>query len=144
MSAESGRTGVGSNGEITLGAYTAALEAVVSGNEHHVYESPNGQGCTYRNLDGSPSCLHGHALDRLGVPLDPAWDGDRRTYMARISTVLRRVGIYDRRLLVAAEISQRAQDDGVPWGEVLEEYRRVLAEWNDPDLRGENCRPVGG
>lgn len=62
--------------EWTLADLAAKLREVAAERPGHVYVSPGGDsGCYYR-VDGEPSCIFGHALDRLGVAYDPRWEGD--------------------------------------------------------------------
>lgn len=104
--------------EITYSTLKSAIDEVVEEyGEDYVYPRLGGLGhCVYINPDGSPSCLLGHALIRLGVmyetlssnnnkhvgsiPLLP-WDSDVTRQWAR------RV--------------QAAQDRGTTWGEAASE-----------------------
>lgn len=88
--------------------YQAPLEEFAEG----VFE--HGQ-CLYRS-DGKPSCLFGHALDRLGVPYNENWEYEE------IGAVLRGLSVDDTLLQSACREAQEAQDEGRTWGHALDRF----------------------
>lgn len=97
----------------------ATLRAVVAERPDYVYEAPEEDGCVYV-ADGTPSCLVGHVLHRLGVSLEALSVLDMNGGLAAWRAV---PGVLDGvsgstvdRLWAA----QTAQDNGDTWGEALE------------------------
>jgi hypothetical protein len=93
-----------------------ALREVAAGRPDYAYEPPgDGVECLYVH-NGAPSCLVGHALHRLGVPLGAL-------YVIKPSDEL----IPQLFIEVGADVNvavwnvQTAQDNGAPWGEAIME-----------------------
>ena len=106
----------------------AEVKRVAAEQPDYVYDKPDGN-CSYE-VGGKPSCLVGHAMFRLGMPLDLIRRCDRA---GAIGHVLDEFGgefdesgddkgVY-RTLLVWA---QGGQDSGLPWGEAVSEAERSV------------------
>ena len=106
----------------------AEVKKVAAEHPDYVYERP-ADGCAYE-VDGKPSCLVGHAMFRLGMPLDLIRRCDSE---GPIGHVLDEVcgefdesgddrGVY--RTLLGW--TQGAQDSGKPWGEAVSESERFV------------------
>ena len=106
----------------------AEVKKVAAEQPDYVYEKP-ADGCAYE-VDGKPSCLVGHAMFRLGMPLDLIRRCDSE---GPIEHVLDEVcgefdesgddrGVY--RTLLGW--TQGAQDSGKPWGEAVSESERFV------------------
>lgn len=109
-------------------AVMETLRAVVAERPDYVYDSEavdeNGVPMCVYVADGAPSCLVGHVLHRLGVPLDALSVFDE-SGGKDAQLVVRRVldgtsGATAHRLWAA----QSAQDNGETWGEALEAAER--------------------
>ncbi len=122
--------------EITLESLTAALEAAVEEmGEDYVY-IPSGDTCSYAHPvdDGlKPDCMFGNALSRLGVSLDVLHGYDAGVVnqdASSVDDVLGFLGVEDDSLKERAFSAQSSQDNGNPWGEVLQSFK----DWgNDSD-----------
>lgn len=118
--------------EITRENFTAAIEAVVAERgESFVYEKPEGfRACQYTNEDGTPGCLIGAALAKLGYTAENT-RGLERTYPDSYGysarEILEALGIDDSTLLIAATKAQNRQDDGLEYHAALEAYHAALA-----------------
>lgn len=114
--------------KITRRSLTKALEAAVAerGADFVYPDEWRNHGRvtgTCRNyIEGvGPACIFGNAFTRLGVDVT----GSREWSAARY--VLEDVcGVNDERLVTAAEVAQRAQDDGLSWGDVLDRFKTEL------------------
>ena len=106
----------------------AEVKKVAAAAPDYVYEKP-ADGCAYE-VDGKPSCLVGHAMFRLGMPLDLIRRCDSVGAIGHVLDELRGEfdesgddkGVY-RTLL---EWTQCAQDSGKPWGEAVSEAEEVV------------------
>ena len=106
----------------------AEVKKVAAEHPDYVYERP-ADGCVYE-VDGKPSCLVGHAMFRLGMPLDLI----RRCDSAgAIEHVLDEVcgefdesGDDERVYRTLLGWAQGAQDSGKPWGEAVSEAERFV------------------
>ena len=107
--------------------FTAAMRAAVEerGAEwRYPDDDPDWHGsggmCIYRLDDGSPACLVGAALAKLGlleeVPVSSV-DG-AQTLMIELG--------FDHDVAFAADLAQGAQDMGDTWGEALDEYLAAI------------------
>ena len=99
----------------------AEVKKVAAEQPDYVYsEEP----CQYQH-DGKPSCIVGHALHRLGVPiealeaLDDAQEGGGVPASGLPSYLPILVEEGSRSALIALGEAQEAQDDGIPWGEAV-------------------------
>lgn len=82
--------------------------------------------CTYVDLDGrTPSCLVGHALVRLGVPIDVLTELDAKDDSAADN--LYDFGIGDERASLIFSAAQQLQDASHPWGDALAAAERHFA-----------------
>ncbi|KAF4408621.1 hypothetical protein [Streptomyces lycii] len=93
----------------------SVLRTVALERPEYVYDEQDEDGsCQYVN-NGAPSCLVGHVLHRLGVPLDVLREreGDKALHVARdllsVSDVT--AGCLNR--------AQIRQDDGETWGDAI-------------------------
>ena len=102
----------------------------------HVYEKPmvNRLGgemamCLYVH-NGRPSCLVGHVLHRLGVPLDVLAQGDDQSQDASSMCyeVLYNTDFADEMIASFLSTVQATQDAGYTWGYALESGLKLLAE----------------
>lgn len=103
--------------------------------------------CVYQR-DGAPSCMVGHALFKLGVPVDvlaqldvasedgePCAIDDSDAY-----SVLSDAGfVLDSEAAERAAMAQTKQDSGWTWGAALREYDPLHTPCLDPDC--EHCVP---
>lgn len=104
----------------------AVRDTVAEYGADYVYETPTPHAaCVYRS-DGKPSCLFGHALDRLGVTQGA--DDLSLNDIGTINEVLVRLGYGYPPVRHAALVAQGLQDSGMKWGEVLEEFEAALIE----------------
>lgn len=121
---------------ITRENFTAAMRAAVAERgEDFVYPAVGSElaeqgwrteeweACVYVLPDGSPACLIGLALYKI----DPGILTHAEPQSDDAGRVMGRAGVQDGTLLLAAGRAQSAQDRGVPWGEALSEYERVLS-----------------
>jgi len=109
--------------KITTEEFTKALEdAVTLMGEGFVYVSYPYDMCQYE-IDGEPSCLLGHALWNLGIPMPEVniniFDLFTLYYDAPSS------------LSLAAREAQRDQDRGETWGAALSSFKYILAHPDD-------------
>ena len=122
--------------QITRENFTAAMRAAVAERgEDWVYPAEGSElaeqgwrtgdyeSCVYVLPDGSPACLIGLALYKI----DPGLLVNLESQYDIASKVMGRAGVQDGTLRLAAGMAQNAQDRGVPWGEALSEYERVLS-----------------
>lgn len=125
--------------QITRENFTAAMRAAVAERgEDFVYPAQGSelaeqgwrseQGtCVYDLPDGSPACLIGLALYKI----DPGLLAHVELQYDGASEVMGRAGVQDEMLLLAANVAQRRQDAGAPWGDALSEYEGVLRTAGD-------------
>lgn len=111
----------------TEDALRALEEAVAEKGEDYTYPrvpDKNGYPSCYYVVDGAPSCIAGHALRRLGVPL-PALT----QFEGTVPSGLAAAGAFDAEegALDALDEAQRIQDQGGTWGEALAEAREVTS-----------------
>ena len=107
---------------LTVGEFLHTLRQVVAEKgANYVYpDSEKRHGaCRYR-VNGEPSCLIGHALDRLGHVVPPSLEEQSASH------VLGEFGAPEPVRRVARH-AQAAQDRGRPWGEVLSAAERAVA-----------------
>lgn len=103
--------------DVTVADVTPVIKKLVEEfGEDYVYPRA-GAVCVYQ-LDGEPSCIVGHVLDRLGVPYEEWWDDDQAD--------AERLPFKDELVSSALAHAQRQQDIGYSWGEALEAYQRRL------------------
>lgn len=97
----------------------ALLEVLVEHGPDTVYESPeeNGQ-CVYVTAEGEPSCIFGHAFNRLGIDITAL----RGVSASPGSLVRRGILLENAALGYAASMCQGKQDNGTPWGEAVEAF----------------------
>ena len=125
--------------QITRENFTAAMRAAVAergadwvypaqGSElaEQGWRSEEGT-CVYVLPDGSPACLIGLALYKI----DPSLLTHVEFQYHDASMVMSRAGVQDELLLLAADMAQDGQDVGMPWGDALSEYERVLRTAGD-------------
>jgi hypothetical protein len=101
------------------------------------YYSNDGDECTYLERDNEgtwvPSCLFGHVLSDLGMPVDfiLKWE------MKSINMVLAGCGVKDARLITAVWCAQLVQDtEKLTWGDAIQAYYEILRLGTaDGDLR---------
>ena len=106
----------------------AEVKKVAAEQPDYVYERP-ADGCAYE-VDGKPSCLVGHAMFRLGMPLDLIRRCDRAGAIEHVLDEIRGEfdesgddkGVY--RTLLGW--TQGVQDSGTPWGEAVSEAERFV------------------
>lgn len=80
--------------------------------------------CRYAQPDGTPACLFGLALSKLGVDIEE-FGGES----LGISDLLGRLtdpSLLGSDLIRAAEGAQEAQDNGLSWGVALQEFEEAL------------------
>lgn len=91
--------------------FIRALREISESYPDRIYRSIPGNGCRYVH-DGCPSCLIGHVMHRLGVPLDEleCWEG------VNVAIVVKRMmpGISPSLRKSLMKIQAR-QDSGLPW-----------------------------
>lgn len=111
--------------KITYDMAVAALEAAVEekGADYVYPESEKVDGaCQYLNEDGSPSCIVGNALMRLGVTRLPRHGtGSPSAYSLLVGTGYgpEPVALADERTARLFGRAQNEQDVGTPWGEAV-------------------------
>lgn len=99
----------------------ALLEEVVAEyGEDYVYPGHNTTGGCVYTKDGAPSCLVGHALTRLGVPVD--FLSEHNDFA--VSNIQRLT--MDEEVLDMLQTAQETQDIGCTWGHALEDARLVI------------------
>ncbi len=124
--------------EITPDSVIAGLKAVVEdAGESFVYDrvvlDQNGPKCVYV-LNGAPSCIVGHFLAKLGVPLERLAEADDASFGAGLPAHvlidnLRTEGVVnftDYRVMDALSAAQESQDGGDTWGTALYAANRVV------------------
>jgi hypothetical protein len=110
-----------------------ATEVVGERGENYIYEKPiNAFGtpvCVYV-YESQPSCLVGHILHRLGVPLETLGEGDRLSFSASdvCMDLLAGTSFYDTEISAFLDSLQSEQDTGHTWGEALQVGLSVLAD----------------
>lgn len=106
----------------------AEVEKVARENPDFIYDASE-TGCKYVK-DSKPSCLVGHALFRLGVPLDQlkVYDNTNDFSGSAIGTVL--LGdLYERDDPIAVEkctVAQKEQDSGASWGTAVQRAKKAM------------------
>jgi hypothetical protein len=119
--------------EITYDMAVAALEAAVEekGADYVYPESEKVEDtCQYLNEDGSPSCIVGNALMRLGVTRLPRHGtGSPSAYTLLVATDYgpEPVALADERTARLFEWAQHVQDDGTPWGEAVRLAKEAIS-----------------
>lgn len=109
---------------------SALVEAVKERGEGYVYKYRQ---CVYY-LDGSPACLIGVALDRVGhdeqeiIGLQPLTAVEANA--ASAVSVMKNLG-YAEIICVAASEAQDIQDDRGTWGQALEQFLKRLKASED-------------
>ncbi len=111
----------------------AVVREVAAEKPDFVYDAPYG-GCVYV-ADKQPSCIVGQAAWRLGL-IDASFEKDEMDNSAGVTTFLRTIGadlgddetLYGREFLDAV---QEKQDQGVPWGEAIQEADERATDWMD-------------
>jgi hypothetical protein len=102
-------------------------DAVDLQGEDYVY-STGGPSCYYA-MDGQPSCIVGHVLVEVGVPVEqltPRFYGGAGEYSGGIAEQvlgkLERAGVveFTRKAKNLLAVAQYHQDVEIPWGECLE------------------------
>lgn len=87
--------------------------------------------CRYVNPAGDPECLVGTILSKLGVPVEAlsGQEGRGATTALKFLAASDHIRLEFGARSALAEL-QNAQDDGIPWGFILDEYDRcgILAE----------------
>lgn len=104
----------------------AEVEKVAGENPHFIYDAS--ETCKYVK-DSKPSCLVGHALFRLGIPIGhlEMYDNANDFAGSGIGTVLFE-DLYEMDDPVAANkctLAQDEQDDGVSWGAAVYRAKRA-------------------
>lgn len=129
--------------EITWQSYLQAMREVVEdmgadyvyptnapGYMTHYDNEPAEGVCRYRAEDGTPACIHGRVLDKLGVEYSPRWED------TGIYHVLNSLGLDfnadNAALSDAAVEAQIKQDGGRTWGEALDAFENELARHGLP------------
>ena len=110
---------------LTVGEFLHTLRQVVAEKgTNYVYPESDitDSGCRYR-VDGRPSCLIGHALDRLGHVVPPELEAKSAAF------VLDRLGVSQAAVGRVADMAQLVQDEGHTWGEALETAEAAAAGW---------------
>ena len=111
---------------ITAENFTEAMrQAVAERGADWVYPAEDGEwmldgsSCCYFLLDGSPACIIGTALHKLGYgPNDVSEGTDAFGILTRWKAPLD--------VASAAGLAQDAQDEGKPWGEALATYETEM------------------
>lgn len=87
---------------------------------------PESKSCRYFLADGSPACLFGMALSKLGYgPLDLPEGGSIADILVRIEPYLKSD------LTRASEMAQAEQDNGGSWGKSQQVFLdRLEPDWN--------------
>ena len=110
---------------VTLELAISTLKGEIMGNETYVYEKDQNGYCFYVK-DGQPSCLIGRALHRLGVGInllseyDVAQDGGTDAWSVCRGLQQRGIMTFDDIVPGLFRTVQVRQDEGRPWGEVVE------------------------
>lgn len=111
--------------QITADDALEALRTAVKGREDYVYpwwEAGGSRACKYVR-DGAPSCLVGHALHALGIPLDTLTVLDSYQNGSGVAAGTLPQHLPSGTLTVEAAgvfgAAQTAQDTGESWGEAL-------------------------
>ena len=106
----------------------AEVKKVAAEQPDKVYEKP-GDTCAYE-FDGKPSCLVGHAMFRLGVPLDVIRlcdnHGAIEHALDEVPTEFDESGDEERVYRALLGWAQGAQDSGKPWGEAVAEAEELV------------------
>jgi hypothetical protein len=113
--------------ELTYSKTVAILDSLVAEfGEDYVYKRPAGGDCVYVH-DGAPSCIVGHLLARVGVPLERLSEADRAAYGGGLSAgvllnVLSDEGVlrYDHDVSTLLADVQYYQDGGRTWKESVQ------------------------
>lgn len=113
-------------------ALTLLAAVVAEKGEEYRYPGADDGNCSYTNADGTPSCIVGHVLKKLHVPLDKVrafeWDEDGSIRESTaVSGILGEWGPYadsvsakaDHNAVIILQAAQSKQDDGSTWGEAL-------------------------
>lgn len=88
------------------------------GDEWHQQEG----GCVYQKSDGTPACLIGVAMAKLGVELPPFESVSSAQVVLESRTDL------PTHITRAAKRAQAVQDNGRTWGAALSEYKYEIGE----------------
>ena len=107
----------------------AEVKKVAAEQPDYVYERP-ADGCAYE-VDGKPSCLVGHAMFRLGMPLDLIRrcnsEGPIEYVLDEFCGEFEESGDDGRAYRTLLGLTQGAQDSGKPWGKAVSESERLLS-----------------
>lgn len=117
--------------KITMSQLWDEVRAVAAENPGYVYgDDPineDGGECAYQRND-APSCLVGHAMYRLGIPIEKLAEFDD---IGSIGLVVQRnpylFDATDRDKLVAIRLAQIKQDDDSDWEDAVARGERELA-----------------
>lgn len=104
---------------ITIKNFTDTIEKVVEeyGRDYVYHREPHLE-CKYQ-VNGEPSCLIGHVLERLDIPYDPTWEGsEAERVLSRLQAPYA--------VQYAADQAQQSQDVGEDWGEALDAFTEGL------------------
>ena len=100
-----------------------AIREVASSAPEYVYRASDGSnGCYYFNVDGTPSCLVGHALAKCGLTEDDVTEGSAALDVLGVKGI-------DEDVALAATVAQDVQDGGGTWGYALEAFNETLKEY---------------
>jgi hypothetical protein len=107
---------------LTLDRVMPVLREVVAERPDFVYEEPDGGTTCYYVWEDCPSCLVGHVLHRLGVPLEVM--AERNTAQVHARGFAAAVGL-TWLATRALKHAQDQQDAGEPWSAALDAAERV-------------------
>jgi hypothetical protein len=110
----------------TRDEFTAAIKAAVD-ERGRDFVYPNewkdtDNSCVYSLEDGTPACIIGAALDKLGVKVG-CYEQKLGAYQ-----LFKGMGVKDADLLDAVEDAQLMQDSEATWGEALDMYLEIIGE----------------
>lgn len=101
----------------------ALLESIVAERPDYVYQSPSGTSCFYVDpTNERPSCLVGHWMHRLDVPLTDMLPYEQESASALVGS---RFNTSDYLATLLDEV-QGLQDSGHPWGVALSTARERM------------------
>lgn len=91
------------------------LGMVIGGKENYNYRLNDGK-CAYFNGDGSPSCVVGHVLAKVGLSINPMNSGNT----ARFHLLNLAKENFTPKAIRLLRIAQKNQDTGSTWGQAAE------------------------
>lgn len=112
-----------------------SMKRVVHGHEDDVYNKISSVECLYYR-NGHPSCLIGHVLADLGLPVKIAPDGTAAHLEGKAADLVLwdAYDVTDERALTLARNAQRVQDNGGTWGDAVTFAVEQVAKGDKSDL----------